>query len=38
MRDATSAAVLDPGDAKPVMYHLDREGQQLVAILNTRQE
>jgi glyoxylase-like metal-dependent hydrolase (beta-lactamase superfamily II) len=37
MRDATSAAVVDPGDANPVIDHLDREGQQLVAIVNTRQ-
>jgi hydroxyacylglutathione hydrolase len=35
MRDATSAAVVDPGDAKPVIDHLDHEGLQLVAILNT---
>jgi hydroxyacylglutathione hydrolase len=35
LRDATRAAVVDPGDAAPVIDYLDREGLELVAILNT---
>jgi hydroxyacylglutathione hydrolase len=35
LRDATHAAVVDPGDAKPVIDYLDREGLELAAILNT---
>ena len=35
LRDARRAAVVDPGDAKPVLEYLDRNGLELVAILNT---
>ena len=35
LRDATHAAVVDPGDAAPVIAYLDREKLQLAAILNT---
>jgi hydroxyacylglutathione hydrolase len=35
LRDATHAVVVDPGDAKPVIAYLDREGLELAAILNT---
>ena len=35
LRDEKRAAVVDPGDAKPVLEYLDREGLELVAILNT---
>ena len=35
IRDRTHAAVVDPGDAAPVMEYLDREGLALVAIINT---
>lgn len=35
IRDAAFAAVVDPGDAQPVLDYLDREKLQLVAILNT---
>jgi hydroxyacylglutathione hydrolase len=35
MRDAQCAAVVDPGDAAPVLDYLRREQLQLVAILNT---
>ncbi len=35
LRDATHAAVVDPGEAQPVLDHLEREGLQLAAILNT---
>jgi hydroxyacylglutathione hydrolase len=35
LRDGSRAAVVDPGDAKPVIDYLDREGLELVAILNT---
>lgn len=35
LRDATHAVVVDPGDAKPVITYLDREGLTLAAILNT---
>lgn len=35
IRDATRAAVVDPGDAKPVLEYLRREKLELVAILNT---
>jgi hydroxyacylglutathione hydrolase len=35
LRDATSAAVVDPGDARPVIDYLEHEGLELVAILNT---
>ncbi len=35
MRDATHAAVVDPGDAQPVFDYLARENLTLVAILNT---
>ena len=35
LRDATHAVVVDPGDAKPVLEYLDREGLELAAILNT---
>lgn len=35
IRDAGHAAVVDPGDAGPVLDYLAREGLQLVAILNT---
>ena len=35
LRDAKRAVVVDPGDAKPVLDYLDREGLELVAILNT---
>ena len=35
MRDDTHAAVVDPGDAKPVIEYLERERLTLVAILNT---
>lgn len=35
IRDATFAAVVDPGDAQPVLDYLAREKLQLVAILNT---
>lgn len=35
IRDATRAAVVDPGDARPVLDYLRREKLELVAILNT---
>ncbi len=35
IRDATRAAVVDPGDARPVLDYLGREKLELVAILNT---
>ena len=35
IRDAKYAAVVDPGDARPVIEYLDREKLELVAILNT---
>lgn len=35
IRDAGHAAVVDPGDAQPVLDYLAREKLQLVAILNT---
>lgn len=35
MRDGRYAAVVDPGDAAPVLEYLRREGLQLSAILNT---
>jgi hydroxyacylglutathione hydrolase len=35
IRDRGKAAVVDPGDARPVLDYLDREKLELVAILNT---
>jgi len=35
LRDARCAAVVDPGDARPVLEYLEREKLELVAILNT---
>jgi len=35
LRDGERAAVVDPGDARPVIEYLDREGLSLVAIVNT---
>jgi hydroxyacylglutathione hydrolase len=35
IRDDSRAAVVDPGDAAPVLDYLQREGLELVAILNT---
>lgn len=35
IRDGKCAAVVDPGDARPVMTYLEREKLELVAILNT---
>jgi hydroxyacylglutathione hydrolase len=35
LRDKSHAAVVDPGDARPVIDYLDREGLTLSAILNT---
>ncbi len=35
LQEDRKAAVVDPGDAAPVMAHLEREGLQLVAIVNT---
>src|SRR5690348_8150186 len=35
IRDAGQAAVVDPGDAAPVLDYLKREKLKLVAILNT---
>jgi hydroxyacylglutathione hydrolase len=35
IRDARHAAVVDPGDARPVLEYLKRENLRLVAILNT---
>jgi hydroxyacylglutathione hydrolase len=35
IRDAKRAAVVDPGDARPVLDYLEREKLELVAILNT---
>ena len=35
LRDAKCAAVVDPGDARPVLGYLEREGLELAAILNT---
>lgn len=35
LRDAGHAAVVDPGDARPVLDFLEREKLELVAILNT---
>ena len=35
LRDSARAAVVDPGDAAPVIEYLEREGLELVAILNT---
>jgi hydroxyacylglutathione hydrolase len=35
LRDAKCAAVVDPGDARPVFDYLERERLDLVAILNT---
>ena len=35
LRDERCAAVVDPGDARPVIDYLEREKLELVAILNT---
>ena len=35
LRDGRCAAVVDPGDARPVLDYLEREKLELVAILNT---
>jgi hydroxyacylglutathione hydrolase len=35
IRDSTHVAVVDPGDARPVLDYLAHEGLELVAILNT---
>jgi hydroxyacylglutathione hydrolase len=35
LRNGAQAAVVDPGDASPVMAHLEREGLELTAILAT---
>ena len=35
LRDARCAAVVDPGDARPVIDYLQREKLELIAILNT---
>lgn len=35
MRDTTHAVVVDPGDARPAIEYLEREGLTLAAILNT---
>ncbi|HZI83533.1 MAG TPA: hydroxyacylglutathione hydrolase [Casimicrobiaceae bacterium] len=35
LRDGTNCAVVDPGDAAPVLAHFDREGLELCAILAT---
>jgi hydroxyacylglutathione hydrolase len=35
LRDESHAAVVDPGDAAPVLRYLEGEGLELVAILNT---
>jgi hydroxyacylglutathione hydrolase len=35
LRDAGSAAVVDPGDARPVLEYLEAQKLELVAILNT---
>jgi hydroxyacylglutathione hydrolase len=35
LRVESKAAVVDPGDAAPVIAHLEREGLELVAIVNT---
>lgn len=35
LRDATHAAVVDPGEAEPVIEYLERENLTLAAILNT---
>lgn len=35
IRDASHAAVVDPGDARPVLDYLEREKLELAAILNT---
>lgn len=35
IREGTRAAVVDPGDAQPVLDYLAREGLELTAILNT---
>ena len=35
LRDETHAIVVDPGEARPVIEYLDREGLALAAILNT---
>lgn len=35
LRDGSCAAVVDPGDARPVLDYLSAEGLELVAILNT---
>jgi hydroxyacylglutathione hydrolase len=35
IRDARCAAVVDPGDAHPVLEYLEAQGLELVAILNT---
>jgi hydroxyacylglutathione hydrolase len=35
LRDESRAAVVDPGDAQPVIDYLEREGLELVAIVNT---
>ncbi|MDP1718557.1 MAG: MBL fold metallo-hydrolase, partial [Burkholderiales bacterium] len=35
IRDSKCAAVVDPGDARPVLDYLKREKLELVAILNT---
>lgn len=35
IRDARCAAVVDPGDARPVLEYLEAQGLELVAILNT---
>ena len=35
VREGRNAAVVDPGDAAPVLAYLDREGLTLTAIVNT---
>lgn len=35
LRDARRVAVVDPGDARPVIEYLERENLELIAILNT---
>jgi hydroxyacylglutathione hydrolase len=35
VRDSQCAAVVDPGDARPVLEYLEAQGLALVAILNT---
>jgi hydroxyacylglutathione hydrolase len=38
IHDGHCAAVVDPGEAEPVLAHLDRHGLRLIAVLNTHHQ